>query len=109
MRRFLVVLSLTLLSTTGNAQNVAGVGNIGCRELLSTINAPNVQVGTVHWVTGFLTGVNMARQSQGLPYRIMSINPDAIIGEIRAYCARNLDKPLIAAVEPMYRRFPEQR
>lgn len=92
------------------AQNVAGLGAVLCREVLPHMDSKPFQSQLFAWATGFLTGVNMSNQANGSGYRDFStMKMDVILGEVRAACGRNPDLPLISAIEPMYPQFPARK
>lgn len=109
MRAALVAI-VVFVATTAQAQNVAGLGAVLCREVLPHMDTKPFQSQLFAWATGFLTGVNMSNQANGSGYRdFTDLKMDVILGEVRAACARNPDLPVISAIEPMYVQFPARK
>lgn len=111
MKVAFIGLGLLLAAGTGaDAQNVAGLGAVVCREVLPHMDSKPFESQLFAWATGFMSGVNMANQASGLGYRdFTSMKMDVILGEVRAACGRNPDFPVISAVEPMYQQFPARQ
>lgn len=107
MKRTVVAMGMIFISTTAEAQNVAGLGAVLCREVLPAMDNKSFQSQLFAWVTGYLTGINMTNEANGVGYRdLTTLNMSVVLGEVRAGCGRNPSAPVIMTVEPMYQNYP---
>ena len=103
MRALIAGIFLVSSALAADAQNVA----VLCRAVLPAMDTKNFQGQLFSWATGFVTGINLSSQANGIGYRDLSkMNFDVVVGQVRLYCAQNPDKPIVGAIEPMYRAFP---
>ncbi|MGR9293660.1 hypothetical protein ACU8OS_35430 (plasmid) [Rhizobium leguminosarum] len=110
MRVIAVAVTIASFATTVAAQNVAGLGAVICREVLPHMDNRSFQAQLFAWATGFMTGVNMTNQANGLGYRdFTTMKMDVILGEVRAACARNPELPIVSTIERMYQQFPVRK
>ena len=60
MKKYLILLSISLLSTTASADfAIRGEGNFACPEYVAAKRTNNAKLySSVTWVQGFITGVN---------------------------------------------------
>lgn len=108
MYKIIIIILASIITTTAySKENMVGFGAASCNEAIPNFNNKIYRLGLLSWTTGFYTGVNMTLITKGeLPRNVSNINEKIIINQIEIYCLENPEKPIISAVERMYRNLP---
>jgi hypothetical protein len=113
-KRLAAAALLIVLGAVANAQEaaqrnaVAGAGSQTCAQMATDIRElPNVARGYISWMQGYMSGVNAARQAQGLSLANLSDYENQWV-ELRKWCQAHPSARVWQGVDELYRTLSTQ-
>tara|TARA_B100001250_G_C19702184_1_gene745269 strand:+ start:168 stop:491 length:324 start_codon:yes stop_codon:yes gene_type:complete len=100
MKKVLLGLVIAVMMT-GNIKAefwVKGLGSISCGTVIEQSNDPSYKVGIINWISGFVTGMNMPRNS----FRGKGIDLEGMYYEVVRLCKEKPLSDLYKEVANMY-------
>lgn len=101
--------ALSFSSAYAAGSNIIGVGTTPCSEVATLMDRPIGRTVFLAWAGGFMSGANLMSTVRDKRFRDLStLDPDLMVGSIRAFCAEHPNAAATAAVEALFAPLPVQ-
>ena len=96
-------------SSEAQSQNVLGIGNTTCAEIVANASDQTWRGMVIAWMGGYISGVNvMLIVNESLFFDVSGMSADILHGTVVSLCTQHPQSPLIRSAEKFVLGLPKK-